>query len=332
MSVTRRRFITITAAAAGFALLPRVPGSAAQAGQANLRSWRGVALGADATLRINHPDPAVADRLIERSIGEVRRLERIFSLYAPDTAISLLNRQGRMEEPPADFLRLLSESENYARMTGGAFDITVQPLWRLYADHFSTPGADLNGPSAQERVRAIASVGHDAIAFDASRVEFMRPGMGLTFNGIAQGYITDRVTELLLASGIERALVDMGEIRALGESPSGEPWRVGIEDPRKPEHIAETVELASLAIATSGGYGTAFDPAGRSNHIFDPRTGLTARRYLGVSVLAPSATTADALSTAFSLMPLDDTQAIVRRLGIEARFVLPDGKRVVQTA
>lgn len=332
MSVTRRRFITITAAAAGLALMPRMSGAAAQGGQANLRSWRGVALGADAMLRINHPDPKVADRLIERSIAEVRRLERIFSLYAPDTAISLLNRQGRIAEPPADFLRLLSESEDYARMTGGAFDITVQPLWRLYAEHFSKPGADKDGPSAHERARALASVGHDAVAFDASRVEFMRPGMGLTFNGIAQGYMTDRVTELLLASGIERALVDMGEIRALGESPSGAPWRVGIEDPRKPDRIAETVELANLAIATSGGYGTVFDPAGRSNHIFDPRTGLTARRYLGVSVLAPSATTADALSTAFSLMPLDETQAIVRRLGIEARFVLPDGTRIVQTA
>jgi FAD:protein FMN transferase len=331
---SRRRFIGITAASAGMALLPVAFPWRAVAGQAppQLRIWRGIALGADAVLQIHHPDPVVAERLIERSIAEVRRLELVFSLYRDDSAISMLNREGFLDDPPIDLVRLLGESESYSRLTDGSFDATVQPLWQLYASHFGKLGADPDGPSDAARAAAVVLVGHEGIEIDESRVRFRRAGMGLTLDGIAQGYITDRVAELLLNSGIEKALVDMGEIRALGEHPSGEAWRVGIEDPFAPEHIAETIEIRNLAVATSGGYGTLFDAAGRFNHIFDPKTGLTSSRYRSVSVIAPLATAADALSTAFSLMPLDRTQEIIRRLGIRAHFALPDGSRLAQSA
>jgi thiamine biosynthesis lipoprotein len=329
----RRRFIGITAAAAGMALLPICFRRArAGAAPAELRIWRGVALGADAVLQIHHPDAAAADRLIERSIAEVRRLEGVFSLYRADSAIATLNRQGFLDDPPTDLVRLLGDSERYSRLTDGAFDATVQPLWRLYEAHFGQSEPDPAGPPATARAAAVALVGHDGIAIDASRIGFRRPGMGLTLNGIAQGYITDRVAELLLRSGIENSLVDMGEIRALGERPTGEAWRIGLEDPVTPERIAETIEIRNVAVATSGGYGTRFDPAGRFNHIFDPRSGQSSSRYLSVSVIAPLATTADALSTGFSLMPLERTQEIVRRLGITAHFALPDGSRCVQSA
>jgi thiamine biosynthesis lipoprotein len=291
--------------------------------------WRGVALGADAVLQIHHPDPAVADLLIERSLAEVRRLEAVFSLQRADSALSRLNAAGRLDEPPFDLVRLLGESGEFSRLTGGAFDATVQPLWDLYAAHFARADADPAGPSAAEREAALRRVGYERVRVEEAAIR-LTPQTALTLNGIAQGYITDRVAELLLASGIERALVDMGETRALGERPDGGPWRVGIEDPADPQRIAETLELRNRAIATSGGYGTPFDAAGRFNHIFDPATGLTSSRYRAVSVVAPLATTADALSTAFSLMPLERTQPIVDRLGVEAHFALPDGSRIVQ--
>ncbi len=331
-SMPRRRFIGITAAAAGMALLPlsfRLPACEIPAG---LRIWRGVALGADATLQIHHPDAAVADRLIERSLVEVRRLERIFSLYRIDSAISILNRQGLLVDPATDFVRLLGASQHFSRLTKGAFDATVQPLWRLYAAHFGRPHPDPEGPSVHARNATLAFVGHDGLVLDESSIRFRRAGMELTLNGIAQGYITDRIAELLLNSGIEQALVDMGETRALGGRPAGGPWRIGLEDPVAPDRIAETIQIRNLAIATSGGYGTRFDLAGRFNHIFDPSSGLTSSRYLSVSVIAPLATTADALSTAFSLMPLDRTQQLVRQLGLRAHFTLPDGSRVLQSA
>ena len=329
--LSRRRFIGITAAAAGLPLLP-LPfrGVRAREPDAHLRIWRGVALGADAMLQIHHPDPRIADRLIESSIAEVHRLERLFSLYRDDSEISRLNRQGFLADPPPDFVQLLARSEHFSHLTAGAFDATVQPLWRLYAAHFSQPHADPRGPAEHARRSALDLVGHAGVELDAGRIQLRRVGMQLTLNGIAQGYITDRVAELLLNSGIEHALIDMGEIRALGAHPSGAPWSVGLQDPTSPERIAETLHVRNLAVSTSGGYGTPFDLAGRFNHIFDPANGLTSSRYLSVSVVAPRATDADALSTAFSVMPLERTDRIVRQLCIEASFTLPDGSRLRQ--
>jgi len=179
----------------------------------------------------------------------------------------------------------------------------------------------------------LARQGFDAVAFDPGRIRFLRPGMALTLNGIAQGYITDRVAELLRARGVVHTLVDMGETRALDGHPAGRPWAVGLEDPRAQNGLLQEVALDNQAIATSGGYGTQFDAAGRFNHIFDPATGGCASRYLSVSVVAPSATVADALSTAFSLMPMDRAAGALRDTGAtDAYFVPPDGRVIRRRA
>jgi thiamine biosynthesis lipoprotein len=326
----RRRFITIAAAAAGLPLLSTSGASARTA--STLRVWTGAALGADAMLQINHPDPAQADRLIEISLAEVARLERVFSLYRPDSALSRLNRDGVLDAPPTDLVRLLGECETFSSQTGGAFDVTVQPLWDVYADHFGRPDADPSGPPAGIVAAALARVGHDRIEVDPRRIRFMAPGMSVTLNGIAQGYVTDRVVERLKEAGITHALVDMGETRAIGAHPAGSPWQVGIADPKQPGRSIAREALQDRAIATSGGYGTQFDPAGRFNHIFDPASGRTSWRYQSVSVIAPDATTADALSTAFCLMPPDSVQRLVAQRALRAVLVMDGRPRVVQAA
>jgi FAD:protein FMN transferase len=328
MRITRRRFIAISAAAGGLPLLPIAPARAAPL----LRVWTGTALGCDATLQIHHPDPATADRLIEASLAEVRRLEHIMSLYWPDSGLSRLNRDGVLEDPPFDLVRVLSEARGYSALRGGAFDVTVQPLWDLYAGHFSKPDASPDGPPADAIAEAVARVGYEALEIDPERLRFARPRMGVTLNGIGQGYITDRVVELLRAGGVEHALVDMGKTRAIGGHPAGGPWSVGLEDPRAPGTIAERIPLVGRAIATAGGYGTLFDAAGRFNHIFEPWSGHTSWRWLSVSVESGTATESNALSNAFALMPEEATAGVVRSLGLTAHFVRPDGARVVQKA
>ncbi|MFD4838608.1 FAD:protein FMN transferase [Achromobacter sp. NPDC058515] len=322
----RRRFIGIVAASSALALTSGLRRAHAAIAPT---TWRGAALGADAELRLYHPDRQAAEALIARALQELRRLEGIFSLYRDDSALAILNRQGFLEDPPSDLLRLLSESRRYAALTGGLFDPTVQPLWRLYAEHFARPGADPAGPPAAAVAQALAHVSCQAVELDAQRIQ-MRPGMAVTLNGIAQGYITDRVTELFRNAGLARALIDMGEIRGLDPSARPIGWKVGLADPLAPEQILAQVPLANQALATSGAYGTPLDAAGRFSHLFDPRSGLARPRYRSVSVMAPTATAADALSTAFSHMPLEDTQKIVRSLGLNAWMVLPDGRLVAQ--
>ena len=329
--IGRRRFVTIAAAASGLALAPWPAGLARAAAPDQLHHWRGIVLGADARILLHHPDRATAQTLIAACRDEIARLERIFSLYRPESALCRLNDAGAIDAPPLDLVRLLAESHRISRLTGGAFDVTVQPLWRLYAEHFSASGADPAGPDKAALEQARALVAHGAIALDTARIEFLLPGMAVTLNGIAQGYITDRVAELLRANGIGQVVVDLGEVRALGRHPDGRPWQIGLVDPRAPDALARTVAIENRAVATSGAYGMRFDESGRHHHLFDPRTGRSADHYLSVSVIASNATTADALSTALSAMPLARAAAAIAAAGsATALFTLKDGSVVSQ--
>ena len=145
--------------------------------------------------------------------------------------------------------------------------------------------------------------------------------MGLTLNGIAPGYMTDRIVELLKNEGLDHALVDLGEIRAIGARADHEPWRVGIRDPFDGQRIALELPLADQALATSGGYGFRFDQTGCFHHIFDPKSGACPHAYASVSVFAPTATGADALATACFLLPLD-AMALALRVAGATRAVI----------
>jgi thiamine biosynthesis lipoprotein len=323
-AITRRRFIHITGMVTAMSLIPTLR-LRAETPLEPVR-WQGVALGADASLTIYHPDRQAAARIIDSALAEVRRLESIFSLYSPDSVLSRLNATGQVDTPPEELVELLAACETFSRITGGAFDATVQPLWEVYAAHFSRADADPAGPGAEAIAAARRKVGHANVAVAPASIRFAQPGMRLTLNGVAQGYITDRVSELLRAEGIGHTLVDMGEIRALDGHPAGHPWTVAIRDPRQAGHTLTDVPLQDSAIATSSPLGTRLDASGRFNHIFDPATGACAARYLGVSVEAPTATTADALSTAFCLMPMAEARrALAAAGGRRAWFLAHDG-------
>ena len=181
-NLTRRRMIAIAATAAGSALL--TGGRTAQAGDPV--RWHGSALGAQVSIEIYHPNRAEAERLVERCIQDVRRLEQQFSLYRADSAICALNRTGILVSPEADMVALLKASLLFADLTGGAFDPTVQPLWQLYADHFASERPDPEGPSPQKLAKTLAKVGHSGLLVSADRVALTRRGAAITLNGIAQ--------------------------------------------------------------------------------------------------------------------------------------------------
>jgi thiamine biosynthesis lipoprotein len=321
-NLSRRRFLSISAGVTSLGLMPLQ----ASAASPLLRRWSGAALGGPASIAIHHPDPGTADRLIERCFAEIGRLENIFSLYRPGSALCRLNRDGHLNGPPSDLVVLLSESVRFSRMTGGAFDVTVQPLWRLYADHFSKADPAADGPSRDALECARALVGYGGLLIDGDRIAFAQSGMAITLNGIAQGYITDRVAAILRSGGCDSVLADLGEIRALGAHPAGRPWQVGLADPWAPDRIARTLDIKDQAVATSAATGFQFDPSGRFHHLLDPVTGSSARRYAGVSVVARDATTADALSTALTMMPVIEADRVLSAAaGSVALFTDPDG-------
>jgi thiamine biosynthesis lipoprotein len=328
-NITRRRVIAIAATAAGSAFLAR--GRVAQA--ADAVRWHGSALGAQVSIEIYHPDRAEAERLVSLCVVDVRRLEEQFSLYRVDSAISALNRTGILVSPDADMLALLKASLHFAGLTDGAFDPTVQPLWQLYADHFSSERPDPAGPPLHKLTESLAKVWHSGLLVSENRIALTRRGAAITLNGIAQGYATDRVVDRLRSAGLSTTLVNMGEVRAIGPGPQGRPWRVGLADPDRPGALTETVDLVDSAVATSAGAGFRFDPKGRFTHLFDPATGRSPSLYSTVTVMAPTATEADALSTAFSLMTVPRIRRIVAvRPNVQARITDSGGTLIIGDA
>ncbi len=333
-SFTRRRMLHIAAGASAAVWFLPTSLSGPSADETPRRHvWRGHALGAEGVLTLYVDDPHHAARLVDRVVGEIRRLEGIFSLYQPDSSLSVLNRLGRLDAPPPDLTRVLAEARRYSDASGGAFDVTVQPLWDLYAAHFARSGADPDGPPHSDLERALDLVDYRQIRFDEQQVALLRPEMAVTLNGIAQGYITDRVTELLKDAGLTSVLVELGETRATGAHPRGRPWRIGVRDPEVPDSFWRVIELSDAAIATSAGTGTAFEETGRHHHIFDPRSGLSAGRYLSVSVRAATAIAADALSTTLSaLHPERIREAIAVAGNVDVLALSRDGRLIQVTA
>ncbi|MBN9887802.1 FAD:protein FMN transferase [Salipiger abyssi] len=266
MSLSRRRFLTISAACvAAPALADAAPAR-----------WRGVAMGAEAEITLYGPEAPAA---LKEAVARLRGVERCFSLYDPRSELSVLNREGRLV-PSEDFRALMAQADAIHRATGGAFDPSVQPLWRALA-----MGGDV-------RV-AREAIGWDRVA-RGERIVLAR-GQALTFNGIAQGYATDLVADLLAARGFGRALVNIGEFRALGG-----PWRLGLSDPAQGYLGTRTLEGGAIATSSPGAL-----MLGKGGHILDPR-GQGAARWSTVSVEAESATVADGVSTAGCLMSAEE--------------------------
>ncbi|MEM7463691.1 MAG: FAD:protein FMN transferase [Pseudomonadota bacterium] len=289
MSLSRRRFISITA---GLAL-----GALAKPAHGKPAVWRGVALGANAELVISDLPKDQANTLITLAIAEIKRLEAIFSIYCSDSVIMKLNRTGKLEAPPPELLALLTQVDAVHKATGGLFDPTIQPLWAAYAEHKGLPPADLLEAA---RIRT----GWKHVKYAPTSIFFEKRAMALTLNGIAQGYVTDRIADLLRANGLTNAVVNIGEISALGHNSDALPWRISLADEAERE-TSDYVEISNRSIATSAPTGTTFD--GEVSHIINPLTGkTTTSQWQRVSVIHDRAAIADGLSTAMVMMAADD--------------------------
>lgn len=282
-------------------------------------SW---ALGSNVTITVLHDSPEHAEQAIDAAFAELETVERVMSLYRPQSELCRLNRSGVLDNPHPYLVDVLNQAESVARASGGAFDVTVQPLWQLYA------AANKEGrlPDAAAVEMARSRVDWRRVRVSARRITLDK-GTTVTLNGIAQGFAADRAMAALRAAGIEHALVDTGEISPLGTKEQGDPWQAGIQHPRESDAYVALARLDGRCLATSGDYATTFSPDRKYNHLFDPRTGNSPDELASVSIAAPTAMQADALSTAvFVLGPVQGLDLVERQPGVDALFVLKDGR------
>lgn len=243
-------------------------------------------------LKIAHPDTARASQALDAAVAVLGEIEASMSLFRPDSALQQLNRFGQLRPTDRHLPAVLREARFVAQCSGGAFDPTVQPLW-LLAERAAQAG---RLPTPAERARARALVDWRALAVHDDRITLRRPGMAVTLNGIAQGYAADAVRAVLVAHGIEHALIDTGEFSAWGGNERGGPWTLGIEDPHDATRILTALQPDGRSLATSADNRSAFTPDHRHHHIFDPATGDSPTALSSVTVAAASTMRADALT------------------------------------
>jgi thiamine biosynthesis lipoprotein len=170
--------------------------------------------------------------------------------------------------------------------------VSVQPLWSLHAQ------AQREGrlPTPTEISAAQRCVGWQHVDISDQRIALRRPGMALTCNGIAQGYAADVAREALRRHGVAHALINAGEYASLGHNDRGQAWTLGIENPRDEQRLLAVLHADGRAVATSADNRSTFTADRLHHHIFDPATGDSPPNLSSVTVLAPSAMLADALT------------------------------------
>jgi thiamine biosynthesis lipoprotein len=288
-------------------------------------SRKGHALGTNVTITIFHQDPQLAEKAMTDAFEAIEQVEQLMSIYRPDSQLSQLNRDGYLNSPHPDLLRILQTSNRLSKGSGGAFDVTIQPLWKLYYD----ASQKNTSPNRREIEVALQKVDWHQLEISSQAITLHHPGAAVTLNGIAQGFAADAVGKVLQSYGVHNALIDTGEIGTLGTHVRKNEWTIGIKHPRNPEEFLGLAALKGRCLATSGDYETRFGDDYQSHHLLDPRTGRSPDELSSVSVVAPTAMQADALSTAVFLMGRQKGKALIESMpNTDAWLVTKSGKQI----
>ena len=321
----RRNFLRagLGAGAAGLAAFGWLGVGGAARG-ADALQWRDRTLlgfGTVLTLRVAHADSRQAERALDAAVETIRHVEAQMSLFSVDSALSRLNRETVLLRPHPDLVRILQLAQSVSARSQGAFDVTVQPLWTAFEEAAGRQA--LPSPEAVAAARSAVGWQHLSVSGDAIRLG--QPGMGVTLNGIAQGFAADLVRTRLQALGVEHALVNAGEWTALGHPGHDGPWLLGLQNPRDALALIARLALDGRSIAVSADNECSFSPDRVHHHIFNPRTGYSPLELACVAVAAPSCALADALTKVMFVAGREGALGLAREWGVDVLVVDKQG-------
>ena len=259
----------------------------------------------------------------------VEALETQLTVYRDDSEVIRINRQAAIEPVAVEsrLFGLLQESQRLHEETNGALDITSGPLSEAWG--FSRREGRVPSDEQIEAARQYVGMQHVQLDADEHTIAFRQPGMSINFNSLGKGYALDRMAELLAANDVDDFLLQGGKssVLARGDQPGSDDtgWRVGVRHPLRPDEQMAELILHNQSLSTSGAGTQFFIRRGqRFGHILDPRTGRPAEGLYSATVIAPTATEAEGLSTAFYVMgPHQAAEYCANRPEISALLVAP---------
>jgi thiamine biosynthesis lipoprotein len=284
-----------------------------------------LAMGSFVSMTLLHPSKDQAEEAMEAAFSEIDRLSGLLSRYDRASAVYDLNTHGHLTGLPPEVSQVVASSLHYYKVTGGYFDITVKPVVDLFQQKMG--GEKKVQPTEAEINDLLKRVDARNIELKDQSVFFKAEGMGITLDGIAVGYVVDRVSELLLSRGIQNHLVNAsGDIRTRGAKEDGKPWTVAIQDPWKRKTYPDVVHMGDGAISTSGNYEIFYDQEKMFHHIVNPKTGLSPDGVTSGTIVANTTMEADALATALCVMsPSQGTEFVNGLPACESLVIGKDG-------
>jgi len=279
-------------------------------------------MGTSFEITVCDSDGDAAEQATAAAFAEIRRIERLLSIFVDDSDISRLNRDKQIRDCSTDLLENVRKSLYYSHLSSGAFDITVLPVLDLYAASFGSthlPPSIALVDQTRKRIdyRSII-LGNEGVSIGAEQK--------ITLGGIAKGYAVERAVSVLRQNRIHHALVNAGgNMRALGNKSFAKCWMVALQNPRIKDDYLARIRLNDNAVSTSGDYETYFNDDRTFHHIINPRTGTSATELISVTVITDNAWDADALSTTLFVVGKDAARSLAAELGIQTLMVARDG-------
>ena len=266
-----------------------------------------------------------SEEAVSKAVQEINRLDAMFSVGNEDSDVTKINENGS-GEVSEETAFIMNRAMQVSEKTNGAFDITIYPLMELWG--FTTKNYRV--PESSEIAEALKGVSYTNVEVNGQQVT-LSDGASIDLGGIAKGYTSSRVIQIMKDCGIEHAIINLGgNVQVLGTKTDGSDWRVAIQNPASENSYLGILSTADKAVITSGGYERYFEQDGQVyHHIIDPQTGYPSDSDLtSVTIVCSDGTIADALSTALFVMGLDGAKELYRSGAIDFDMILFDGSRV----
>ncbi|MDH4128130.1 MAG: FAD:protein FMN transferase [Spirochaetota bacterium] len=267
-------------------------------------------------------------------IVELKRMEKIFSSYDPNSELSYVNQKAFETNLPIsiDLYRVIRHSLSYGQRSSGLFDITIQPLIKLWD---VTNKKNNKMPSKKAIQYVLSFVDYRNIRLKEGNIMFLKKNISIDLGGISKGYIIDRAIDYLKNNGINNALLNIGgDLYALGKKHNSLKWNIGIKNPRienNPMPIITSISAENQSIATSGDYERfRMSKNGvKLHHILNPRTGYPATKSISTTIIAPTAMQADVVATIVFIMgPVDGLHFIEKEKSVEGMIIYEENGKI----
>jgi thiamine biosynthesis lipoprotein len=279
-------------------------------------------MGSLVTISVVSDDSDTGKAAIKNAFYRMEKLTTTLDHRSSTSEISVLNERRHIKDATEATIELMKIAQEVNQMTKGAFDITIHPLCQLYRER----AREGLLPLEEEVSQILEIIGMTHLWVKGKTIGLGHAGMAVTFDGIGKGYVIDAGAAVLKDKGFPNVLVEVGgDIMASGHNTSKSGWRIGVRSPREWKREPLILNVYDEAVATSGDYHNFYTETFQEHHILDPRTGHSASELASATVIAKTATLADALATAMMVMGIESGLSLINSLnGVEAYLVRKD--------